>query len=41
MKRSRPQRIVLIIYCLMLVYCCVWIPWHGHVKVKDKRRTSL
>jgi hypothetical protein len=25
---NRSQRIVLILYCLLLVYCCVWIPWH-------------
>ena len=22
------QRIVLVIYCLLLVYCCLWIPFH-------------
>lgn len=26
MKRS--QRIVLVFYCLLIAYCCVWIPWH-------------
>lgn len=25
---SRAQRIVVIVYCLLLVYCCLWIPWH-------------
>ena len=24
---NRAQRIVLIVYCLLLAYCCVWIPW--------------
>jgi hypothetical protein len=24
---NKAQRIVLILYCLLLVYCCVWIPW--------------
>jgi hypothetical protein len=24
---NRTQRIVLILYCLSLAYCCVWIPW--------------
>ena len=24
---TRPQRIVLIAYCLLLAYCCIWIPW--------------
>ena len=23
-----PQRIVLVLYCLLLVYCCLWIPFH-------------
>jgi hypothetical protein len=26
MKRS--QRIVLVLYCLLVVYCCLWVPWH-------------
>ena len=25
---NRAQRIVLILYCLLLAYCCLWIPWH-------------
>lgn len=25
---SRVQRLVLILYCLLIVYCCVWVPWH-------------
>jgi hypothetical protein len=24
---TRAQRIVLIVYCLLLAYCCTWIPW--------------
>jgi hypothetical protein len=24
---NRTQRIALILYCLSLTYCCVWIPW--------------
>ncbi len=24
---NRSQRIVLIAYCLLVVYCCVWVPW--------------
>jgi len=23
--------IVLIVYCLLLAYCCLWVPWHRHV----------
>jgi len=25
---NHPQRIVLVLYCLLLVYCCLWIPFH-------------
>jgi hypothetical protein len=25
---NKAQRIILIVYCLLLVYCCLWIPWH-------------
>jgi hypothetical protein len=25
---NRAQRIILVLYCLLLTYCCVWIPWH-------------
>jgi hypothetical protein len=25
---KRAQRIVVILYCLLLTYCFVWIPWH-------------
>ena len=25
---NRSQRIVLVLYCLLVVYCCVWVPWH-------------
>lgn len=24
---NKAQRIVLIAYCLLVVYCCVWVPW--------------
>jgi hypothetical protein len=24
----RAQRIILIVYCLLLAYCCIWVPWH-------------
>jgi hypothetical protein len=24
---NRMQRIVVILYCLLLAYCCLWIPW--------------
>jgi hypothetical protein len=25
---NRAQRIVAVLYCLLVVYCCVWVPWH-------------
>jgi hypothetical protein len=25
---NRLQRIPLVLYCLLVVYCCVWVPWH-------------
>ena len=24
---NRAQRIVIVVYCLLVVYCCVWVPW--------------
>jgi hypothetical protein len=24
---NRSQRIVAVLYCLLLAYCCTWIPW--------------
>lgn len=26
---TRPQRIIAVIYYLLVVYCCIWVPWHG------------
>jgi hypothetical protein len=26
---TRAQRIIAVLYSLMVVYCCVWVPWHG------------
>jgi hypothetical protein len=25
---NRASRIVLILYCGMILYCCLWVPWH-------------
>jgi hypothetical protein len=25
---NRAERIVLIVYCLLVVYCCLWVPGH-------------
>ncbi|SPE42600.1 hypothetical protein SBA7_1550003 [Candidatus Sulfotelmatobacter sp. SbA7] len=26
---TRAQRIVIVVYCLLVAYCCVWVPWHA------------
>jgi len=26
---STAQRVILILYCAVLVYCCLWIPWQS------------
>lgn len=25
---NRSQRIVTVLYCLIVAYCCLWVPWH-------------
>ena len=25
---NKAQRLVLVLYCLLLAYCCLWVPWH-------------
>jgi hypothetical protein len=25
---TRSERIVLVLYCLLIVLCCIWVPWH-------------
>ena len=25
---NRSQRIVAVLYCFLVAYCCAWIPWH-------------
>jgi hypothetical protein len=25
---NRTQHFVLVLYCLLLAYCCLWLPWH-------------
>jgi hypothetical protein len=32
----RAQRIVLILYCLLLAYCYVWVPWRTPVRSRDR-----
>ena len=26
------QRIVAVLYCLVVACCCLWVPWHVHAK---------
>jgi hypothetical protein len=28
LKMNRSQRVVVILYCIVLLYCSVWVPWH-------------
>ena len=28
MPSKKPQKIIILVYCLLLAYCCLWIPWH-------------
>jgi len=25
---NRSQRTVVVLYCLLIVACCIWVPWH-------------
>jgi hypothetical protein len=40
---THSQRIVLVLYCLLVVYCCVWVPWHVqlHISQELNRPTSI
>lgn len=33
---NRAQRIVAFVYCLLLAYCCVWVPWRIPVGLHGK-----
>jgi hypothetical protein len=35
------QRIVLILYCLLLVYCCLWIPWRVQIHRSADRYATV
>src|SRR6267143_7088423 len=33
---ARAQRIVAVLYCLLVVYCAIWVPWVANtVNIKD------
>jgi hypothetical protein len=38
---SRPQQIVVLIYCLLLAYCCVWIPWRLTFGIGERKSTDV
>lgn len=29
---NRMQRIAVILYCFLLAYCCLWVPWHVRLR---------
>jgi hypothetical protein len=33
---SKAHRIILVLYCLSVVYCCIWIPWHRHISATNQ-----
>ena len=36
---NRAQRMVLVLYCIALAYCCLWIPWRvEHLPVNEYAR---
>ena len=38
---NRPHRVVLIVSCLLLGYCCLWVPWCIHLHLpSDSYRPS-
>jgi hypothetical protein len=38
---NKPQRVILAIYCLLLAYCCVWIPWRVTVTAGKRQLTDV
>jgi len=38
---TRAQRIVLIFYCLLVVCCCVWVPWFLTMPRVDAQSTKI
>jgi hypothetical protein len=38
---TRAQRIVVIIYCLVAVNCCVWVPWHATTVSTEEAVTGI
>ena len=38
MRMNRVQRIIVVIYCLLLAYCCVWIPWRETITIGGQRK---
>jgi hypothetical protein len=35
---TRAQRITFVVYCLLVVYCCVWVPWHVDLRTRNDVR---
>lgn len=36
---NRMLRVVLVLYCLLFAYCCLWVPWHL-VQAQDRVRAG-
>lgn len=34
------QRVVLVLYCLFVAYCCVWVPWRVLFSAGDQYRAG-
>jgi hypothetical protein len=37
-RMSWAQRIIVVIYCLLLAYCCIWVPWRETVTTGGERK---
>lgn len=37
---NRAQRVVAVGYCLLLTYCCVWVPWRIPIGLHDRFERS-
>jgi len=37
---NRTQRVFLVIYCLLLAYCCIWVPWRETITIGGQRKVD-
>jgi hypothetical protein len=38
---NKAQRIILVIYFILLAYCCIWIPWRVMVGASPRQFTHV